>query len=144
MARELDPCGTIGAHNRHVAAHETIDDGCARAWRDYKNKTRAVPVRVTVPRWTDAACATPRGMALFANITEDVVPDARETCRSCPIQRACLQWGVLYEDVGMWGGLTRDEIRKERHRHGIRRQEPYTGWAAPRPAGSPGRRDLAA
>lgn len=144
MTRPLDPCGTIGAHNRHVSRHQPIDDACARAWRDYKNDTKPVVVRIQLPHWDGAACATPRGMRLFADITPDVVPDAREICRSCPIQRTCLQWGVLYEDEGMWGGLTRDEIRKQRYRHGIRRQEPNSTWIVPRIAAAPQRKAVAA
>lgn len=137
MARELDPCGTIGAHNRHVRNHEHIDDACRQAWHAYKQEVKPVTVRVQRPRLDGAACATPRGLRLFAEITPDVVPDAREICRSCPVQRACLQWGVLYEDQGMWGGLTRDELRRERYRHGIRRQEPdvFTPRVQPRRQG---------
>lgn len=142
MARELDPCGTIGAHNRHVRQKDTINDACAQAWRDYKNQALPVVVRVTLPRLTDAACATPRGRTLHADLTDDTLPDARTICASCPVQRTCLQWGVLYEDEGLWGGLTRDELRRERYRHGIRRQEPYSGLSAPRPA--PRRRTVAA
>lgn len=134
MSRDLDPCGTLGAYARHKRTGEPIDcDACQQAWRDYKNQALPETVRISIPRWTDAACANPQGLTLFANLSEDTVPDARELCRTCPIQRTCLQWGVLYEDEGMWGGLTRDELRRERYRHGIRRQEPYSGWAAPRP-----------
>ncbi len=132
MTRPLDPCGTIGAHNRHIRNHQPIDDACARAWNKYKDESKPVVVRIQVPRWDGAACASPRGMRLFADVTPDVVPAAREICRSCPIQRMCLQWAVLYEDEGMWGGLTRDEIRRERYRHGIRRQEPNSTWTVPR------------
>lgn len=144
MSRPLDPCGTISARSRHLRNHEPVDDACAQAWRDYKNQVKPLPVRVTLPRLADASCATPRGMRIFADITPDVVPDAREICRACPVQKACLKWGVLYEDEGMWGGLTREELRRERYKHGIRRQEPYTGWLAPRPAGSSGRKAVAA
>ena len=132
MARKPDPCGTIGAHNRHIRNHEPIDDACHRAWADYKHEAKPIVVRVAFPRLADAACATRAGMRLFANIGPDTVPNAREICRSCPVQRTCLQWGVMYEDEGMWGGLTRDELRRERHRHGIRRQEPNSTWAVPR------------
>lgn len=130
MARELDPCGTIGAYSRHVLAKQTIiDEACHQAWRDYKNQAKPVIVHVTLPRLAGAGCATPRGVKLFADLNEDTVPDARAICHACPVQRTCMQWGVLYEDEGMWGGLTRKELRRERYRHGIRRQEPYSGWA---------------
>lgn len=143
MSRPLDPCGTIGARNRHLRNHELIDDACRQAWAEYKRDIKPVVVRVTLPDLDGAACATPRGLRLFADIGPETVPEAREICRSCPVQRDCLQWGVLYEDQGMWGGLTRDELRRERYRHNIHRQEPYSAWAAPRPAGTPGRREFA-
>jgi len=144
MTRPLDPCGTIGAHNRHVRNHQPIDAACAQAWSNYKSEAKPVTVRVTVPRWDNAACATPRGMRLFADGSPAAESAAREICRGCPIQRTCLQWGVLYEDEGMWGGLTRDEIRRERHRHGIRRQEPNSTWVVPRVETTPRRKAVAA
>lgn len=133
MTRPLKPCGTIAAYARHKRDNEPIDDACQQAWRNYKNGALPVAVKVTLPRLDTAACATPFGMRLFANITADTEDKAREICRSCPVQRTCLQWGVLYEDEGMWGGLTRDELRRERHHHGIQRQEPWTSWRAPSP-----------
>lgn len=33
---------------------------------------------------------------------------ARVLCRNCPVQRACLEYG-LSEDWGVWGGYTRAE-----------------------------------
>lgn len=130
--RELAPCGTIGAYSRHIQAKQAVDDACAQAWRDYRNEIKPVTVRVAMPRLADAACATRRGQALFADITAANLPEARAICTDCPVQRACLQWGVLYEQEGMWGGLTQEELRRERHRHGIRRQEPNSTWAIPR------------
>lgn len=95
-------------------------------------KTAPATVRVTLPQFEDAACATTYGMQLFADVTSDTLPEVREICRSCPVQLRCLQWGVLYEDEGVWGGMMRDELRRERHRHGIKRQEPNSTWVTPR------------
>jgi len=144
MTRPLDPCGTIGAHNRHVRLKQRVDDACARAWSEYKADTKPIVVRITMPSWDGAACATPAGMRLFAQNTAAAESAAREICRGCPLQRRCLQWGVLYEDEGMWGGLTRDEIRRERHRHGIRRQEPNSTWVVPRVETTPRQKVIAA
>lgn len=144
MTRPLDPCGSVGAHNRHIRMKQPVDDACAQAWRDYKNGSKPAIVHVKLPDWDGAACATPRGMKLFADITPDVVPDVRQICRACPIQRTCLQWGVLYEDEGAWGGLTRDELRRERFRHGIRRQEPNSTWILPRVETAPRQKAVAA
>ncbi|MCA1692118.1 MAG: WhiB family transcriptional regulator [Actinobacteria bacterium] len=40
---------------------------------------------------------------------------AKEVCRSCPVQRACLQFALeTNEEAGIWGGLGEDERRKLR------------------------------
>jgi hypothetical protein len=40
MARELKPCGTVGAYNRHRYRGEPTDDACRDAWRQYTNTRR--------------------------------------------------------------------------------------------------------
>ena len=36
---------------------------------------------------------------------------ARLGCESCPVQLECLQYGIKWEDSGMYGGLTATERR---------------------------------
>lgn len=95
--------------------------------------SRSILARIRMPSWDDAACATEFGLRAFSSSLPAAQDIARSICAGCPIQRRCLQWGVLYEDEGMWGGLTRDEIRHERKRHGIQRQEPWTEFLVSRP-----------
>lgn len=79
---------------------------------------------LALPTLTDAACATPQGLKLFADADGDATQLCREICATCPVQRACLQWGVLHEHEGMWGGLLPDELETERRRHQIRLTKP--------------------
>lgn len=130
----LKPCGTPAAYARHVKRGEPVDDACRAAGARYSREARPAAVRVQLPSLPGAACANPRGLALFSNPCRAAVDAACEICAGCPARQACMLWGVMYEDEGIWGGLTRDELRRERYKHHIRRREPYTGWAVARPA----------
>ncbi|HEY9411767.1 MAG TPA: hypothetical protein VIP77_19465 [Jiangellaceae bacterium] len=37
MSRDLKPCGTVAAYQRHINRRETPCDSCKRAKRDYVN-----------------------------------------------------------------------------------------------------------
>jgi hypothetical protein len=45
-------------------------------------------------------------------------------CKDCPIKQACLEWGLVHERQGVWGGTTPDA------RVGIRKM---LGWAVTDP-----------
>lgn len=78
-----------------------------------------------LPNLEGAACATPQGRDLFADVTtSSTITQCRKICASCPVQRTCLQWGVLHEHEGMWGGLLSDERETERRRHHLRLKQP--------------------
>lgn len=85
-----------------------------------------------MPDLSRAACATPGGRLVFDDINPFTVPMAVATCRECPVVRECAQWGILHEDHGVWGGLTKGQLRAERRRHGIRLQEPNGSWLSGR------------
>lgn len=44
---------------------------------------------------------------------EDIVSTKR-ICSQCPVQEECLQWALIYEENGTWGGCTEWERRKIR------------------------------
>ena len=44
---------------------------------------------------------------------------AVETCRSCPVQAECRDYGLRYEREGIWGGLTPREREATRRAMGI-------------------------
>jgi hypothetical protein len=37
---------------------------------------------------------------------------AKASCNACPIKRACSEYGLKWEDEGIWGGLTAEDRRK--------------------------------
>lgn len=68
------------------------------------------------PDFTEASCKD-IGVELF--FEESKTPTIEEKmvmklCRSCPVQKDCLEWGLRHEAFGIWGGLTRAELRRQR------------------------------
>lgn len=60
-----------------------------------------------VTTWARAACR-PHPTQLFFLAEHE--QRAKAICRSCPIQRECLRYAVLADEVaGVWGGMTRTE-----------------------------------
>jgi hypothetical protein len=37
---------------------------------------------------------------------------AKETCQACPIKLMCGEYGMRWEEYGIWGGLTAEDRRK--------------------------------
>lgn len=70
------------------------------------------------PDFSEASCAG-IGIEFFFEDEETGkfpnVRSARIICASCPVQKACTDWGLKHEKYGIWGGLTpneRERIRK--------------------------------
>jgi hypothetical protein len=40
---------------------------------------------------------------------------ARNTCPRCPVQNECLNYGIIYDEDGVWGGLTKKERKRLRY-----------------------------
>lgn len=59
MPRELKPCGTVAAYQRHVRLREPIDDACRDAMRTYQRvrRTGTTEPREVQPCGTNAAYA---------------------------------------------------------------------------------------
>lgn len=55
---------------------------------------------------------------------EDMAPFKR-MCGNCPVQQRCLEWGLVHERYGVWGGMTPYERRIERRRRGWGLIEPH-------------------
>lgn len=107
--------------------------------------------------WTRAACST-SDPDLFFPVSSCgpallQVQLAKETCASCQIQQACLDYALDAGPVqGVWGGTTEEErqqLRRSARRAGAyRRRRPNSvriaGLTAPacaHPLGTPGGRD---
>ncbi len=48
------------------------------------------------------------------------VADAKARCAVCPVQPRCLDWAVLREEFGIWGGTTARERAAIRRERGLR------------------------
>jgi hypothetical protein len=36
----------------------------------------------------------------------------RDICEGCPVKQRCLEWAVLHDEFGMWGGTTKSERQR--------------------------------
>lgn len=46
----------------------------------------------------------------FPDFTQDFTNEAKAICRSCPVMKACRDWGLKrHEQYGIWGGVTEEE-----------------------------------
>lgn len=58
--------------------------------------------------------------AFFSHGGSGSAERAKELCRSCPFQERCLQYALIYDLYGVWGGATRDERQTYQQARGIR------------------------
>ena len=61
---------------------------------------------------TDAACATADPELFFPDSQSgraEKVAQAKKICATCPIAVQCLQYAVLNDEDGIWGGTTPSE-----------------------------------
>ena len=49
-------------------------------------------------------------------------PKAMQICMECPVKNECAEWGMKYEDHGVWGGMTaaQRKTRRRREQYGYR------------------------
>ncbi|MGI8808480.1 MAG: WhiB family transcriptional regulator [Acidimicrobiales bacterium] len=81
-------------------------------------------------KWRDDAACRHTNVELYfpagnTGAAVDQIEAAKAVCRSCPVQRACLQFALeSNQEAGIWGGKDEDERRRLRR-----------GWrASQRPA----------
>ena len=55
---------------------------------------------------------------------EDMVPFKR-MCGTCPVKQRCLEWALVHERYGVWGGMTPRERIIERRRRRWAVMEPH-------------------
>jgi WhiB family redox-sensing transcriptional regulator len=49
----------------------------------------------------------------------DQIEQAKSVCSGCSVREQCLEWALATgQDAGVWGGLSEDERRALRRRHG--------------------------
>lgn len=71
------------------------------------------------PYLDDAAC---RGLdpELFYAEGVAAIADAKARCAGCPVRPRCLEWAILREEFGVWGGTTARERAAIRRERGLR------------------------
>ena len=45
-----------------------------------------------------------------------IVNAARRICGACPYKKPCLEWAVVHDEMGIWGGTTQKERRVHRRK----------------------------
>jgi WhiB family redox-sensing transcriptional regulator len=76
-------------------------------------------------KYPDFSSATCRGIGLefffqeHLNATSSEERKAKSLCKECPVMQECLEWGVLHESHGIWGGASPRERMRIRKKRGI-------------------------
>jgi WhiB family redox-sensing transcriptional regulator len=61
------------------------------------------------PSWMlEGMCVGATGINFFPGKGEDKTP-ARKICASCPVLTQCLDYAIIFNESGIWGGLTKSE-----------------------------------
>ena len=73
------------------------------------------------PAWMlDATCRTVDPELWFPDDDPWQAQAARRVCQSCPVVAECAEYAIhRYIPFGIWGGMTADDRRDYRRRHGI-------------------------
>ena len=71
--------------------------------------------------WQDRAlCKGEKTSAWFPGYAgESYTAAAKRFCAACPVRRPCLEFALVHDEFGVWGGLTEGErrrLRKQRRR----------------------------
>lgn len=81
--------------------------------------------------WTDRAACKGMDTNLFfeGNKSGGVTQwsaEVRNACYTCPVQVECLDWALVNENRGFWGGMTPVDRRRARKEAGISLKEAPT------------------
>ena len=82
---------------------------------NWNNEDNAfVPKR---PSWyRQAACIGVSGDVFFEEGVRRLVIEAKSYCYKCPVRVDCLEHAIAAEEIGIWGGMTTTERRREARR----------------------------
>lgn len=59
----------------------------------------------------DAACRNDDPNKFFTGVGQNPT-EARELCPTCPVKDECLNYGIMYDEAGVWGGKTERERKQ--------------------------------
>jgi len=69
------------------------------------------------PSWyRQAACIGVSGDVFFEEGVRRLVIEAKSYCYKCPVRVDCLEHAIAAEEIGIWGGMTTTERRREARR----------------------------
>jgi len=69
------------------------------------------------PNWfKHAICQGVAGDVFFEEGVKRLVIEAKSYCYRCPVRVECLEHAIANEELGIWGGMTTAERRKETRR----------------------------
>jgi WhiB family redox-sensing transcriptional regulator len=71
------------------------------------NSTNADEVEL----WQDEAKCTNAEVATFFDRASE--REAKKLCKLCPVQADCLEYAIVYDMYGIWGGMTYNERRRK-------------------------------
>ena len=79
---------------------------------NWNNEDNAFVLRV--PKWyKQAACVGVSGDIFFEEGVRRLVIEAKSYCYKCPVRINCLDYAIKAEEIGIWGGMTTTERRRE-------------------------------
>jgi WhiB family redox-sensing transcriptional regulator len=81
--------------------------------------------------WQDEASCRGVDTNLFFPENADVDDQVLALCENCPVKDECRDYGVVYEEWGIWGGLTASQRRRVRKEFGITLSQAVTLRRAP-------------
>lgn len=59
--------------------------------------------------WEDASCVNQDSTIFFLRSNE---VKAKEICAGCPIKNMCLEYALIYNTYGVWGGMSYNERKR--------------------------------
>lgn len=71
------------------------------------------------PYLTDAACDGVDSELFYAEGGQ-AIARAKALCANCEVRERCLEWAVMREEFGVWGGTTARERAAIRRQRGVR------------------------
>lgn len=60
---------------------------------------------------TEGACRTDPNYRLYDNDEDYYEPPSGVRCPRCPVMKDCLEWALVYRELGVWGGTTERQRR---------------------------------
>lgn len=62
----------------------------------------------------DAACKGEPLESFFPDSPDQVPPEIRVLCSTCPVREDCFEHGLTHEAYGIWGGMSQAQLQRLR------------------------------